>query len=205
MKRGKFITIEGIDGAGKSTHVETLINTVKMHGYEVVATREPGGTALGEGWREQLLTVPMSQQTELLLMFAARAEHLHQVIRPALGEGHWIVCDRYTDATYAYQGGGRGMPLAPIYMLESWLHADCIPDRTYLFDLSVDIAAARLKNARVQDRFEREQSDFFERVRQAYLARAAEFPGRFRIIQADQTLEKIKKIIEKDVLSLCTN
>lgn len=205
MRLGKFITIEGIDGAGKSTHIETLMQALKESGHRCVATREPGGTELGEGWRKQLLTESMSQQTELLLMFAARAEHLHQVIRPALKRGDWVICDRFTDATYAYQGGGRHMPLAPIQMLESWLHHDCVPSRTYLFDLPVETAAARLKTARAGDRFEREQTDFFERVRQAYLTRAHDFPERFLIIQADQPIDDIKKLIERDVAALCIN
>ena len=166
---GRFITLEGIDGAGKSTHVPWLAATISARGHEVVTTREPGGTRLGETLRELVLREPMTHDAETLLMFAARREHLERVIRPALARGTWVLCDRFTDATFAYQGGGHGVPLARIRELEQWTHGDCQPDLTYLFDVPPAISHARLKLAQSEgrelDKFENEASAFFERVR----------------------------------------
>ena len=159
-RNGRFITLEGIDGAGKSTHVGWLVEHLAVTGHEVVATREPGGTPLGEELRELLLTAPMTHDSEALLMFAARREHLEQVIRPALARGAWVVCDRFTDATYAYQGGGHGVARERIRMLEDWVHGDCQPDLTLLFDVPPAVSRARLAKAqregRALDKFERE-------------------------------------------------
>lgn len=153
--RGRFITLEGVDGAGKSTHTAWIAEFLRGQGLEVVSTREPGGTPLGEKLRALVLTDPMGLDTETLLMFAARCEHLHQVIEPALARGAWVVCDRYTDATYAYQGGGRGLGAERVAALETWMQAGR-PDRTWLFDVPLAVARARLADAREPDRFERE-------------------------------------------------
>lgn len=194
--RGKFITFEGIDGAGKSTHMEAVRAFLASRGYSVVMTREPGGTPLGEELRKMLLHVPMTHDTEALLMFAARREHLERVIRPALARGDWVVCDRFTDATYAYQGGGHGVPFARIAELESWVHGDCRPDLTLLFDVSTEVSRARLTraeaNGRELDKFEAERQDFFERVRAAYLARAAAEPRRFRVLDSTRPIADVR-------------
>ena len=193
---GKFITFEGIDGAGKSSHVEWLAQWLRDHGKTVVVTREPGGTALGERLRELLLNEPMHLETETLLMFAARREHLAQVIEPALARGEWVICDRFSDATYAYQGGGRGLDRAKFATLEHWVHAHLQPDLTLLFDLPLDIARERIVLAnRVLDRFEQERVDFHNRVRQAYLDRALHHGNRMRVIDANQPLEDIVKYL----------
>ena len=201
---GKFITFEGIDGAGKSSHVEWLAQWLRDHGKTVVVTREPGGTALGERLRELLLNEPMHLETETLLMFAARREHLAQVIEPALASGEWVICDRFSDATYAYQGGGRGLDRAKFATLEHWVHAHLQPDLTLLFDLPLDIARERIVLAnRVLDRFEQERVDFHDRVRQAYLDRALHHGNRMRVIDANQPLEDIRKVLENIVSSIC--
>ena len=201
---GKFITFEGIDGAGKSSHVEWLAQWLRDHGKTVVVTREPGGTALGERLRELLLNEPMHLETETLLMFAARREHLAQVIEPALARGEWVICDRFSDATYAYQGGGRGLDRANFATLEHWVHAHLQPDLTLLFDLPLDIARERIVLAnRVLDRFEQERVDFHDRVRQAYLDRALHHGNRMRVIDANQPLEDIRKVLENIVSSIC--
>ncbi|TXI78688.1 MAG: dTMP kinase [Dechloromonas sp.] len=201
---GKFITFEGIDGAGKSSHVEWLAQWLRDHGKTVVVTREPGGTALGERLRELLLNEPMHLETETLLMFAARREHLAQVIEPALARGEWVICDRFSDATYAYQGGGRGLDRAKFATLEHWVHAHLQPDLTLLFDLPLDIARERIVLAnRVLDRFEQERVDFHDRVRQAYLDRALHHGNRMRVIDANQPLEDIRKVLENIVSSIC--
>jgi len=201
---GKFITLEGIDGAGKSSHVEWLAQWLRDHGKTVVVTREPGGTALGERLRELLLNEPMHLETETLLMFAARREHLAQVIEPALARGEWVICDRFSDATYAYQGGGRGLDRAKFATLEHWVHAHLQPDLTLLFDLPLDIARERIVLAnRVLDRFEQERVDFHDRVRQAYLDRALHHGNRMRVIDANQPLEDIRKVLENIVSSIC--
>jgi len=189
--RGRFITFEGIDGAGKSTQIAVVANTLRERALQVVITREPGGTAVGEALREVILHQPMGIGTETLLMFAARAEHLERVIRPALGAGTWVLCDRFTDATYAYQSGGRGMSAERIGELEQWVHPDLQPDLTLLIDVPPDVAAQRLARARSADRFEAEQVDFFARVRNAYLDRARTEPQRFIVIDGTQPAEVI--------------
>lgn len=197
--RGRFITFEGIDGAGKSTQIAATVTWARQHGHAVVQSREPGGTPLGEKLRELLLHDAMHLETEALLMFAARQEHLEQVIRPALEKGEWVVCDRFSDASFAYQSGGRGLSQDKFYSLEQWVHPDLQPDLTFLFDISPAIAAQRLAGGRaVADKFEREQAGFFERVRNAYLERAAQSAGRMVIVDAQRSpLE-----IEAEVLQI---
>lgn len=189
--RGRFITFEGIDGAGKSTQIEVVANALRARGLPLVITREPGGTRLGESLRALILNEPMTPAAETLLLFAARAEHLERVIRPALGAGTWVLCDRFTDATYAYQAGGRGISPERIAALEHWVHPELRPDLTLLFDVPPDVAARRLAHARSADRFEAEQVDFFAAVRRAYLARAAEQPQRFIVIDGNQPADVI--------------
>ena len=202
--KGKFITFEGIDGAGKSSHVEWLAERLRSLGRTVHVTREPGGTELGEKLRALLLNEPMHLETETLLMFAARREHLARLIEPALARGEWIVCDRFSDATYAYQGGGRGLDRAKFLMLEQWVHGHVQPDLTLLFDLPLEVARERIVLAnRVLDKFEQERVDFHERVRQAYLERAHANPSRIRVIDADQSLENIRKTLEQIVSTIC--
>jgi dTMP kinase len=202
--RGKFITFEGIDGAGKSSHVEWLATFLRDKGKVVHVTREPGGTELGEKLRELLLHKSMHLETETLLMFAARREHLAKVIEPALANGEWVVCDRFSDATYAYQGGGRGLDRAKLQQLEHWVHGHLQPDLTLLFDLPLDVARERIVLAsRVLDRFEQERADFHERVRQAYLERAHSSPARIRVVDAQQSIETIRNLLEMTVSSTC--
>ncbi|QHE92753.1 dTMP kinase [Pandoraea fibrosis] len=192
---GKFVTFEGIDGAGKSTHVNAFVDTLRQGlasvGRNVVATREPGGTPLGEALRKLVLDEPMDIETEALLMFAGRREHLVKVIEPALARGDWVVSDRFTDATFAYQGGGRGLSLDKLATLERWVQGTRQPDLTILFDLDPAIAAARLAGARAPDKFERESAAFFTRVREEYLRRAEASEGRFVVIDAAQSIEAI--------------
>jgi len=190
--RGRFITLEGVDGAGKSTHAAWLADTLRAMGHTVVATREPGGTPLGEALRGLVLSESMTLDTETLLMFAARCEHLAQVIEPALARGDWVVCDRYTDATYAYQGGGRQLGADRVAVLEQWMRPALQPDRTWLFDVPLELARARLANARQPDRFEREGAAFFERTRAAYHARAAAHPDRIRIVDSSRPVEQVR-------------
>lgn len=202
--KGKFITFEGIDGAGKSSHVEWLAEVLRQRGHVVHVTREPGGTPLGEKLRELLLSEPMHLETETLLMFAARREHLARLIEPALARGEWVVCDRFSDATYAYQGGGRGLDRAKFLTLEHWVHDHLQPDMTLLFDLPLDVARERIVLAnRVLDKFEQERADFHERVRQAYLERAHVSPGRFRVVDANRPIPDIRKQLEQIVSSIC--
>ncbi|MDD2740732.1 MAG: dTMP kinase [Rhodocyclaceae bacterium] len=201
--KGKFITFEGIDGAGKSSHVEWLAETMRQRGVVVVVTREPGGTELGEKLRGLLLSESMHLETETLLMFAARREHLAQVIEPALKRGEWVVCDRFTDATFAYQGGGRGLDRNKLQQLEHWAHENRQPDLTLLFDLPLDVARERIALAsRVLDRFEQERADFHERVRQVYLDRAKNNPSRIRVIDGQETIENIRKSLEQIISSI---
>lgn len=201
---GKFITFEGIDGAGKSSHVEWLAETLREHGRVVHVTREPGGTPLGEKLRELLLNEPMHLETETLLMFAARREHLARLIEPALTRGEWVVCDRFSDATYAYQGGGRGLDRAKFLALEHWVHEHVQPDMTLLFDLPLDVARERIVLAnRVLDKFEQERVDFHERVRQAYLERAHASPARFRVVDANRPIHDIRKQLEQIISTIC--
>lgn len=204
MKRGKFITLEGVDGAGKSSHVEWLGDRLRSQGIDVLVTREPGGTALGERLRDIILAEPMSLDTEALLIFAARSEHIARVIGPALEAGRWVLSDRFTDATFAYQGGGRGMPVARIGSLEDWVQQGLQPDLTLFFDVPLDVARSRLlANAAALDRFEQENVEFFGRVRAAYLARVAANPVRFRKIDSSQPKEDIRVILEKIVSDIC--
>lgn len=201
---GKFITFEGIDGAGKSTHLTWFAERLRAGGRDVVVTREPGGTVLGERLRELLLHEPMNLETETLLMFAARREHLDKLIVPSLREGRWVLSDRFTDATFAYQGGGRGLDLAKVAALEQWVHPGLQPDLTILFDVPVAVAAARLTHASsAADRFERETTLFFERVRAVYEERARRFPRRIRRVDADRGLEDIRKELEDIIVTYC--
>lgn len=195
----RFVTFEGIDGAGKSSHVEWFAERLRERGRRVVVTREPGGTELAESVRDWVLNRPMSMRVEALLVFAARQDHLDRVIRPALAAGTWVVCDRFTDSTVAYQGGGRGMPLEDIATLERWVHPDLQPDRTYLFDLDPQTAARRRQAVRQADRFESEAVAFFQRVRDAYLARAAQAPDRFLRLDGLLTIEAIRTRLEADL------
>jgi dTMP kinase len=196
-KRGKFITLEGMDGAGKSTHIPNIITALNASGIEVVSTREPGGTPLGEALRALLLHDNMHPETETLLMFAARREHIANVIEPALARGAYVLSDRFTDATYAYQCGAKGVSSSKVKQLETWVQGDLQPDLTLLFDVPVEISIQRLASARTPDKFEREGAIFFEKLRQTYLTRAEENPARFRIINANQALDKVKSEVNK--------
>ena len=187
-----FITLEGVDGAGKSSHLGWLETWFKARGRRVRMTREPGGTPVGEKLRELVLHEAMHAETEALIMFAARREHIEQVIRPALADGEVVISDRFTDASFAYQCGGRGLPEARLAELENWVHADLQPDITLLFDLAPEIAALRMATTRAPDRFEREKSDFHNRVRAAYLRRAEQFPGRIRVIDGSRELDQVR-------------
>ncbi len=201
-KRGKFITLEGMDGAGKSTHIPNIIAALKARGIEVVSTREPGGTRLGEQLRALLLHDAMHAETETLLMFAARREHIANVIEPALKRGAYVLSDRFTDATYAYQCGAKGVASSKIKQLEKWVQGSLQPDLTLLFDVPVDISMKRLTTAREPDKFEREDAKFFEKLRQAYLTRAKENPKRFRVINANQALDKVKVLVEEIISTI---
>jgi dTMP kinase len=201
---GKFITLEGIDGVGKSTHTAWLVDALRARGRSVVATREPGGTSLGERLRELVLGERMHLETEALLMFAARREHLDKLILPALAAGKWVVSDRFTDATFAYQGGGRGLESSKITVLEQWVHPGFQPDLTLLFDVEPGVALERLRTAGSHpDRFEREAEHFFSAVRAAYLERASRDPDRIRVIDASGDLDSIHKQLQDSLLVLC--
>lgn len=200
--RGKFITLEGMDGAGKSTHIPSIIQLLESRGLEVISTREPGGTALGEKLRELLLNEDMHPETETLLMFAARREHIATVIEPALARGAWVLSDRFTDATYAYQCGGRGVQAERIIALEQWVQGDLQPDATLLFDVPVEVSVARLASARTPDKFERESAEFFTKIRNAYLQRASKNPARFRVIDSNQALEAVQANVKEIVMAL---
>jgi dTMP kinase len=196
--RGRFITLEGVDGAGKSTHIGAIRQGLEARGIPVTLTREPGGTELGESLRDLLLHREMGLATETLLIFAARAEHLDRVIRPALDEGTWVLCDRFTDSTYAYQGNARGLGMDAVATLERWVHGDLQPDLTLLFDLPVEVSLARRKQASLElDRFEQEDHAFFERVREGYRSRALANPERIRIIDASRTPSEVRVEVEK--------
>ncbi|MFZ2628857.1 MAG: dTMP kinase [Rugosibacter sp.] len=202
--RGRFITFEGIDGAGKSTQHAWLVEHLRAQGRDVVATREPGGTPLGEKLRALLLAEPMHLETEALLMFAARREHLAEVIEPALARGAWVVCDRFVDASFAYQGGGRGLAWEKLKQLSAWTLGDLQPDLTFIFDAPIAVAQERLAQASAssgvaRDRFEQEQAAFFERVRAAYLRIAAENPLRVKLIDATQPVELINKLLKESI------
>jgi len=197
--KGQFITVEGIEGVGKTTNIEFIQQRLLAAGKDVVVTREPGGTPLGEAIRGLLLDpeyTGMDSSCELQLMFAARAEHLARVIRPALDKGQWVLCDRFTDATYAYQGGGRGIDTGVIARLEELVQGDFRPDLTLLLDVPVEIGLARASERGKLDRFEQEKVEFFERVRQAYLGMARQHATRYRIVDASQPLEQVQKQLE---------
>jgi len=198
---GRFITFEGIDGAGKTTHIDALEQAWRRAGHDVVRTREPGGTALAEKLRALVLHDAMDPLTEALLVFAARRDHIEQVIRPALARKAWVLCDRFTDATFAYQGAGRGFDLSVLSSLEQWVQEGLQPDLTLLFDLPPSVAAARLQAARQPDRFEALDTDFFERVRAGYLARLSADPTRFALIAADATPEAVAHQIRDTLMS----
>jgi dTMP kinase len=193
---GRFITFEGIDGAGKSTHIEPLAQRLRARGRTVVCTREPGGTPLAERLRELVLHEPMARLAETLLVFAARCDHIERVIAPALGRDEVVLCDRFTDATFAYQGFGRGQDLATLAELERWVHAGLQPDVTLWFDIAPLLAAERRARARAADRFEAEDLAFFARVRDGYLARMAQAPDRFVRIAADRPLDDVRRQID---------
>lgn len=193
MAQGKFITFEGVDGAGKSTHIAQFADALRARGKTVISTREPGGTPLGEKLRELLLHERMHLETEALLMFAARREHIAEVIAPALARGDWVISDRFTDASFAYQGGGRQLPLARLETLAHWVHADLQPDLTLLFDVPLSVARERLSQSRTLDKFEQEEEAFFERVRAVYLERAARFPQRIRVIDATRAMDDVSR------------
>ncbi|HEY6898044.1 MAG TPA: dTMP kinase [Rhodocyclaceae bacterium] len=207
-QRGKFITLEGIDGAGKSTHHAWLVGELQRRGKTVVVTREPGGTPLGEKLRALLLSEPMHPETEVLLMFAARREHIAQVIEPALARGDWVLSDRFSDASFAYQGGGRQMPWARLQQIETWVQGEgdsqLQPDLTFLFELDPAIARERRNGTgTAPDRFELEQQAFFERVHAGYQRRAEEYPQRFCRIDAAKSIAEIQKILEVKISSVC--
>ena len=199
-KSGKFITFEGIDGAGKSTHISFVQQLIEAQGISVVSTREPGGTELGETLRSILLNQKMHLETEAMLMFASRREHLAQVIEPALAAGQWLISDRFTDASFAYQGGGRHLSIEKLNALENWVHPHLQPDLTLLFDVPISVAKARLDATRTLDKFEKEDAEFFNNTRNEYLRRAKEFPQRFRVIDSTRSIEEIR-----DELQLIVN
>jgi len=203
MTRGKFITLEGLDGAGKTTHVNWLVEHLRAQGRSIVQTREPGGTPLGEKLRALLLADPMHLETEALLMFASRREHIAQVIEPALARGDWVVCDRFTDASFAYQGGGRGLSREKLTLLERWVQGELQPNLTLLFDVPTEVAHQRVTGmGRDLDRFEREQSEFFARVRDEYLHRADTSHGRIRIVEANRSVSNIQKSLEEIIATI---
>ena len=194
----RFITLDGIDGAGKSTNLAVMKAWFERHKLPVLFTREPGGTPAGEALREILLNpaTQVSLRTETLLMFAARQQHLETVILPALKNGTHVVSDRFTDATFAYQGGGRGVPLQDIASLEHWVQGDFRPDLTLLLDVPLEVSMARINQTREKDRFEQEEAEFFNRVREVYLQRANEQPERYAVIDSSQSLDAVKNQIE---------
>ncbi|MGY4829233.1 dTMP kinase [Sphaerotilaceae bacterium SBD11-9] len=188
---GRFISFEGIDGAGKSTHIEALARRLRERGQHVISTREPGGTPLAEALREQVLHATMDPLTEALLVFAARRDHIQQVIAPALAQGHTVLCDRFTDATFAYQGGGRGFDTSVLATLEAWVQEGLQPELTFWFDLPAETAAERRAAVRAPDRFEQLDVAFFNRVRQGYAARMQQSPQRFARLDAAQSREQV--------------
>jgi dTMP kinase len=198
----KFITFEGMDGAGKSTHLVWFADALRQRGLDVLVTREPGGTPLGEQLREILLNQPMSIGTEAMLMFAARMEHIEQIIKPALRAGKWVISDRFSDASFAYQGGGRGMDWEKLVQLEQWVHPDLQPDLTLFFDVPVEVARQRLASNASLDRFEQEQADFFERVRAGYHKRVQQNPQRYAVIDAARTINEVQQQLGKIILSI---
>lgn len=204
---GRFISVEGVEGAGKSSVMEAIHKRLLELGVDCVTTREPGGTPIAEEIRKILLSKHeemMNPDTELLLMFASRAQHISQVILPALQRGQWVVCDRFTDASFAYQGGGRGIPLSHIRDLAAWVQGDLEPDITLLLDVPVDVGFSRITGHRATDRIESEGIDFFERVRERYLIRASKFPERFRVINAEQSFDVVIEEVMHVLQSLIT-
>ena len=199
--QGKFITFEGIDGAGKSTHIGFVTDYLASRGKQIVSSREPGGTPLGEKLRDLLLHEKMHLETEALLMFASRREHIAQVIEPNLAAGKWVLSDRFTDASFAYQSGGRGLPRAKMEALEAWVHPALQPDLTLLFDVPLEVARQRLDATRTLDKFEREQADFFAKCRAEYLRRAQQFPERFIVVDSTRSIADIQaslaQVLEK--------
>jgi len=200
---GKFITFEGIDGAGKSTHLAWAAELLRGRGVSVVVTREPGGTILGEKLRQILLNGDqrIHPETEALMMFSARRQHLEEVIRPALQRGDWVLCDRFTDASFAYQGGGRGVEKQKLEELERWVHPDLQPDLTLLFDVSAELGQSRVERIKSPDRFEREDVGFFSRVRNAYLERLKQWPKRMVRIDGSKSVAEIQLEIEQRILA----
>ncbi|WP_426112669.1 dTMP kinase [Massilia sp. PWRC2] len=199
---GKFISFEGIDGAGKSTHIGFVAELLRAHGKTVVCSREPGGTPLGEALREVLLRQAMHLETEALLMFASRREHMAQVIEPALARGDWVISDRFSDASFAYQGGGRGLDRSRLEALEQWVHPHLQPDLTLLFDVPLDVARARLDATRTLDKFEQEQAAFFAGARQEYLRRAAQFPTRIVVVDSTRSIDATRAALTAIVETL---
>jgi len=205
VTKGQFITVEGTEGVGKSTNMTFIEDWLKKAGKELIITREPGGTELGEKLRAVLLDAKeqsMSDDTELLLMFAARAQHLQEVILPALDAGKWVLCDRFTDSTYAYQGGGRGIDMSRIALLEQWVQGDRRPDMTFILDLPIDIGLERAGKRSAPDRFELEKHDFFNKVRGTFLSRAADNPARYSIIDASPSLNEVQDSIQSVLESM---
>jgi dTMP kinase len=200
--RGKFITLEGMDGAGKSTHIPTIISALQAKGLQVLSTREPGGTALGERLRDLLLHQAMHPETEALLMFAARREHISEVIEPALASGKYVVSDRFSDASFAYQSGGRGVLASKIEQLEAWVHPELQPDLTILFDVPVEVSVARQAGARSPDKFEQQSPAVFTRIRDAYLLRAEAAPERFRVVDGNQPIEMVEQSLMKIIANI---
>jgi dTMP kinase len=203
VKRGKFITFEGIDGAGKSTHLAWAADFLRGHGVGLIVTREPGGTVLGEQLRRILLAVeqPIHPETEALMMFTARRQHVEDVILPALRRGDWVLCDRFTDASFAYQGGGRGVAKDKLEALERWVHPDLQPDLTLLFDVSAELGQSRVARIKSPDRFEREDLEFFSRVRNAYLERRQQCPNRMVRIDGSKPIADIQREIEQRLVA----
>ena len=205
MTRGRFITFEGLDGAGKSTQLGFAADLLRKRGIALTVTREPGGTPLGESLRALLLDSGQAYaaETETLLMFAARREHLDKVIVPALARGAWVLCDRFTDASFAYQGGGSGVDWQKLEMLERWVQADLQPDLTVYFDVDPEIGRARTSAARTPDRFEQERADFHARVRAAYLRRAGEHRTRVSVIDANASVDEVSRAVREILVALC--
>jgi dTMP kinase len=197
VRGARFITVEGIDGAGKSSHIAAIADRLRAGGVTVTLTREPGGTAIGEAIRGLFLGHPMSAATEALLVFAARREHLERVVWPSLDRGEWVVCDRFTDATVAYQGHGRGLGAARVEALAQWVHPGFVPGLTFLFDLAPEVARSRVAGRSELDRIEAEAQGFHERVREGYLARAAAEPARFCVLDAALPIEVLRETIAR--------
>ena len=205
LARGRFITFEGTEGVGKSTQLDNAMNTLDHLGIDYIVTREPGGTPMAESIRELLLTPrdePVHETTELLLMFAARAQHLYNRILPALSAGKWVLCDRFTDATYAYQGGGRGVSKERIAQLENLVQGDVRPDHVILLDAPVEVGMARARKRGELDRFEQEAQAFFQRIRTVYLERATEMPGRYHVVNAALPLEQVSESVSALLMAL---